>query len=81
MEYAAAEAKTYYPNILWNALSGTSHATPLVSRCAAVLREILQSKGCPRPRAALLKSLLMNGAEKLPGVAKALAVSIYKPLP
>ena len=57
-----------YPNVLWKIRSGTSHATPLVSGCAAILRQILQNKGCQRPPAALLKAIIINGADKLPNV-------------
>ncbi|WP_028049141.1 S8 family serine peptidase [Cellulomonas sp. URHD0024] len=47
--------------------SGTSMATPLVAGCAAVLRESLVRNGTPTPSAALIKALLINGAEALPG--------------
>lgn len=57
-----------YPKVLWKVRSGTSHATPLVSGCAAILRQILQSKGLEKPPAALLKAIIINGADKLPGV-------------
>ncbi len=57
-----------YPEALWKVRSGTSYATPLVSGCAAVLRQILQSKGLQSPPAALLKAVIINGADKLPGV-------------
>ena len=66
---SAAEATSeLYPKVLWKVRSGTSHATPLVSGCAAILRQILQSKGFQRPPAALLKAVIINGAEKLPSV-------------
>ena len=43
--------------------SGTSMATPLVAGCAAVLRETLNKRqGIPKPSAALIKALLINGA-------------------
>ncbi|MGW0846546.1 S8 family serine peptidase [Streptomyces sp. NPDC002787] len=48
-------------------LSGTSMATPLVAGCVAVLRETLVKNGTPDPSAALLKAMLINGAEELPG--------------
>lgn len=46
---------------------GTSMATPLVSGCAAVVRDYLQQRGVPTPSAALVKALLVNGAEPLRG--------------
>ncbi|MFI1198468.1 S8 family serine peptidase [Streptomyces sp. NPDC020883] len=47
--------------------SGTSMATPLVAGCLAVLRESLVKNGTPDPSAALMKALLINGADDLPG--------------
>ncbi|PNE40263.1 KP-43 peptidase [Streptomyces noursei] len=47
--------------------SGTSMATPLIAGCAAVLREALVKNGTPDPSAALVKALLINGADDLPG--------------
>ncbi|GAA1518774.1 hypothetical protein GCM10009827_037500 [Dactylosporangium maewongense] len=47
--------------------SGTSMATPLVAGCAAVLRETLIKNGTPKPSAALVKALLINGAVELSG--------------
>ncbi|KUL46056.1 KP-43 peptidase [Streptomyces sp. NRRL F-4489] len=47
--------------------SGTSMATPLVAGCLAVLRETLVKNGTPDPSAALLKAMLINGADDLPG--------------
>jgi serine protease AprX len=47
--------------------SGTSMATPLTAGCVAVLREVLQKNGVPNPSAALLKVLLINGADELLG--------------
>ncbi|MER7463802.1 S8 family serine peptidase [Streptomyces sp. NPDC097981] len=47
--------------------SGTSMATPLVAGCVAVLRETLVKNGTPKPSAALLKCMLINGAQDLPG--------------
>jgi serine protease AprX len=46
---------------------GTSMATPLVAGCVAVLRETLVKNGTPKPSAALLKALLINGAVELTG--------------
>ncbi|MFI6148564.1 S8 family serine peptidase [Streptomyces sp. NPDC051109] len=47
--------------------SGTSMATPLVAGCVAVLRETLVKNGTPDPSAALMKAMLINGADELPG--------------
>ncbi|WP_316527490.1 S8 family serine peptidase [Kitasatospora brasiliensis] len=47
--------------------SGTSMATPLVAGCLAVLRETLVKNGVVKPSSALLKALLINGADDLPG--------------
>ncbi|KRE30447.1 S8 family serine peptidase [Agromyces sp. Soil535] len=47
--------------------TGTSMATPLVAGCAAVIRETLVKNGMPTPSAALVKALLVNGADELPG--------------
>ncbi len=47
--------------------SGTSMATPLVAGCAAVLRETLVKNGTPKPSAALIKAMLINGADELAG--------------
>ncbi|KAI1323312.1 subtilisin-like protein [Xylariaceae sp. FL0255] len=47
----------------WLYLSGSSMATPLVSGCAALIREALQKHSKMwRPSAALVKALLINGA-------------------
>lgn len=40
-------------------------ATPLVAGCVAILREVLSKYGTPKPSAALVKALLINGAEHL----------------
>ena len=56
------------PKVLWKVRSGTSHATPLVSGCAAILRQIMQCKGLQKPPAALLKAVIINGADKLHNV-------------
>ncbi|KAI9728190.1 MAG: hypothetical protein M1828_004651 [Chrysothrix sp. TS-e1954] len=58
----------YSDDVTWQTRSGTSHATPLVAGCAAVLRELAQERGCEAPPAALLKAILINGADKLPDV-------------
>ncbi|GGR84668.1 hypothetical protein Snoj_42820 [Streptomyces nojiriensis] len=47
--------------------SGTSMATPLVAGCVAVLRETLVKNGTPKPSAALIKAMLINGADELAG--------------
>ncbi|EFZ01962.2 peptidase S8 family protein [Metarhizium robertsii] len=50
----------------WMFYSGTSMAAPLVSGCCAVLREALQSNNkTASPSAALVKALLINGADDL----------------
>jgi serine protease AprX len=46
---------------------GTSMATPLVAGCAAVVRQYLQSKGVANPSAALVKAMLVNGADIVAG--------------
>jgi serine protease AprX len=56
------------PNLCY--MSGTSMATPLVSGCAAVLREVLiSSQDISEVSAALIKALLINGAEILTSTA------------
>jgi subtilisin family serine protease len=52
---------------LWFWEGGTSMATPLVAGCAAVVRESLVKNGTPAPSAALVKALLINGADELRG--------------
>jgi serine protease AprX len=53
----------------WSFNSGTSMATPLVAGCAAILRESLDGPSCKSrtqsPTAALIKALLINGADIL----------------
>lgn len=51
----------------WVFLGGTSMATPLVAGCAAVVRESLIKNEILTPTAALVKALLINGADPLPG--------------
>jgi subtilisin family serine protease len=46
---------------------GTSMATPLVAGSAAVVREFLQSQGVNNPTAALVKAMLINGADLVAG--------------
>ncbi|WRT70926.1 uncharacterized protein IL334_007925 [Kwoniella shivajii] len=43
-------------------LSGTSQATPLVTGCCAVIREMLLANGQGEPSAAAIKACLINGA-------------------
>jgi subtilisin family serine protease len=51
-------------------MGGTSMATPLTSGAVALLREFLRtSRGIAQPSAALLKALLIAGAQRLPGTA------------
>jgi hypothetical protein len=51
----------------WMFDTGTSMATPLVAGCCAVLRETQVKNGRPFPSAALIKSLLLNGAVDITG--------------
>jgi serine protease AprX len=46
---------------------GTSMATPLVAGSAAVVREYLQAQGVSSPSAALVKAMLINGADLVVG--------------
>ncbi len=46
---------------------GTSMATPLVAGCVAVVRQYFQSKHNHSPSAALVKAMLINGAEPIIG--------------
>lgn len=55
------------PDPLYFYEGGTSMATPLVSGCAAVVREYLQNHDVPKPSAALVKAMLISGADALPG--------------
>jgi serine protease AprX len=58
------------PNVTWKSLSGTSQAAPLVAGCAAVLREALQARDVSNPPGALLKALIINGADRIPSVSQ-----------
>jgi hypothetical protein len=50
----------------WCWISGTSFSAPLVTGAAAVLRQVLRTVyNVPKPPAALLKALLVNGAAPL----------------
>ncbi|KAK3702296.1 hypothetical protein LTR37_015007 [Vermiconidia calcicola] len=51
----------------WSWQGGTSMAAPLVAGCAAVIRESLVKNGTPSPSAALVKALLINGADEVKG--------------
>ena len=56
-------------------MGGTSMATPLTAGAVALLREFLRKKrGIATPSAALLKALLIAGAERLPGTASSKAL-------
>ena len=48
-------------------MGGTSMATPLVSGCAALVRQYFVQQGHHQPSAALLKSTLINGTRRLMG--------------
>jgi serine protease AprX len=52
---------------LYAFLAGTSMATPLVAGCAAVVREYFQTKQNHQPSAALVKAMLINGAQNIIG--------------
>jgi serine protease AprX len=53
---------------LYYFLGGTSMATPLVAGCAAVVREYLSTeRQITTPSAALVKAMLVNGAQDLAG--------------
>jgi serine protease AprX len=49
-------------------MGGTSMATPLVSGCAALVREYFVSTRNHEPSAALLRATLINGAQRMTGV-------------
>jgi hypothetical protein len=48
-------------------MGGTSMATPLVSGCAALVREYFVTKRSHQPSAALLRATLVNGTQRLTG--------------
>ena len=53
-------------------MGGTSMATPLTAGATALVREFLRTKkGVANPSAALVKALLIAGAQRLPGTAPA----------
>ncbi|KAJ4266054.1 hypothetical protein NW762_004027 [Fusarium torreyae] len=70
MKYSGYKVTNQSPTgqVAWQTRSGTSHATPLVAGCAAILRQITQQTYGESPPAALLKAVLINGADKLPKV-------------
>jgi hypothetical protein len=62
----------YPPNKLYFHMGGTSMATPLTAGAVALVREFLRTqRRIANPSAALVKALLIAGAERLPKVAKA----------
>lgn len=57
-----------HPNSQYAFDGGTSMATPLVSGCAALVRQyFVKNCGLPRPSAALLKATLVNSTQWLTG--------------
>ena len=57
----------YPPNKMYFHMGGTSMATPLTSGAVALIREFLRKKrGIANPSAAMLKALLVAGAQRLP---------------
>jgi serine protease AprX len=53
---------------LYYFLGGTSMATPLVAGCAALVRQyLIEERGMPNPSAALIKAMLINGAQNISG--------------
>jgi subtilisin family serine protease len=62
--------EAYPPNKRYFHMGGTSMATPLTAGALAVLREFVRkAHGNPAPSAALMKALLIAGAERLQGTA------------
>jgi subtilisin family serine protease len=62
----------YPPNKKYFHMGGTSMATPLTAGAAALIREFLRNeRGIANPTAALVKAVLIAGAQRLPGTAPA----------
>jgi serine protease AprX len=62
--------KAYPVNKKYFFMGGTSMATPLVSGAMALIREFLRKKqGIANPSAALMKAVLIAGAQRLPNTA------------
>jgi subtilisin family serine protease len=57
----------YAGNALYAHMCGTSMAAPLVSGCAAAVREYFVAERAHQPSAALLKATLINGTDELGG--------------
>jgi hypothetical protein len=65
----------YPDNNLYFHMGGTSMATPLTSGALALMREYLRTKHKVKsPSAALMKALLIAGADRLPGSGSAAAI-------
>ncbi|PVG04503.1 kp-43 peptidase [Serendipita vermifera] len=56
-----------YSDPQWKYMSGTSMATPLVAGCIAPIRATLIARGVQRPPAALIKAILITGADYIAG--------------